>query len=103
MTIHHPRVGFEILSINAGGTSDPNDATVFTINVGQTFLLPLPTVGWTQASGTPPGGIKLADGEIGHEIQIRGSSNNLDVRIYLPTGDSLYESSGFTTNFTIGT
>lgn len=27
MTIYHPRVGFDIVEVNAGGINDPNDAT----------------------------------------------------------------------------
>lgn len=102
MTIYHPRVGFDIVEVNAGGINDPNDATVVPINVGKTFILPSPAVGWLPSSGTWPGGIQLGAAGAGDEISYRIASNNIGVRLYLPAGDSLSGSGGAVTNFTLG-
>jgi hypothetical protein len=105
MTIHHPRVGFEIVSVTAGGTSDPNDATPVPINVGETLIFGFPAAGWTN-SGQPPGGIMIVgEADVGNRVSLRPGDvlrHAFGVRVYLPPGDSLYNSAGRATNFTIG-
>lgn len=88
MTIFHPRVGFEIFTMNAGGTNDPADATVVTVNVGKTLITALPTVGWVNSSGLQPGGIKINDTDPGNWIGIRAQSGADEVRVYLPNGSN---------------
>ena len=106
MTIHHPRVGFEIVSVIAGGTSDPNDATPVPINVGETLIFGFPAAGWTSGSGQYPGGIKIVgEANVGNRVGLRPGDvlrHGFGVRVYLPPGDSLYNTAGMATNFTIG-
>ncbi len=92
MTIYHPRVGLDVQSVNAGGTNDPNDATIVAISVGRTMLFVSPTVGWSAASGNPPGTVKLVGAGAGDVVDVRAGDANaagVNVQIYLPDGDTV--------------
>jgi hypothetical protein len=101
MTIYHPRVGFEVTSVNAGGTTDPLDATAVPLSVGKTLLLVFPPVGWSAGSGLPPGGIAIVGGTAGDEVLLRASDSNSYAsgsKVYLPPGETI----GSATFFTVG-
>jgi hypothetical protein len=92
MTIFHPRVGFDIQEVNAGGTSDPGDATIVDIAIGRTMIFVSPAVGWSAGSGLPPGTIKLNGASPGDVIDVRAGdagAAGVNVPIYLPDGDTL--------------
>ena len=103
MTIYNPRVGFEVISVAAGGTTSPADATPVTINVGRTIILVSPPAGWSAGSGNPPGGIALSGATAGDEIALRAADAAFGANgtaVYLPSGDTVFGET--VTSFTVG-
>lgn len=97
MTVYHPRVGHDIVFVNASASGSPaNDVP---IKVGRTTVMVSPPPGYVSG---PMGGVSLSGASIGDEVLIGVAGGNYDAinaKVYLPSGESVIVSG--VTNFTI--